>query len=164
MKYNRLDKKDRLFLLGMLFFCIICSLYYFAGIMSEYNTSLYVLSYKYGFMSRGLIGTIWQWLDALLPFNLMNYYSIYNMNMLFTAVLYLFYFVMYYIMLRIVPQSEKSNIKYLIIFLSIFTFPMFVTRECICYVITNFQISELLFIIDNRPKFLQHDSVFIVQD
>ena len=129
MGLNKLEKKDRLFLLAMLVFCALCTMYYFRAEMSEYNTTLYVLSYKYGFISRGLVGTVWQWLDSVLPFDLMNYFSIYNTNLLITGIFYLFFFVLYYFILRIVPATEKSNAKYLMVFMSIFTFPMFVTRQ-----------------------------------
>lgn len=129
MGLNKLEKKDRLFLLAMLVFCALCTMYYFRAEMSEYNITLYVFSYKYGFISRGLVGTVWQWLDSVLPFDLMNYFSIYNTNLLITGIFYLFFFVLYYFILRIVPATEKSNAKYLMVFMSIFTFPMFVTRQ-----------------------------------
>ena len=124
-----LEKKDIGFLMGLMVIGGVCVLYYFAHEMSQYSTTLYALSYRYGFLSRGLIGTIWQWLDQVLPFDLMNYYSIYNTNLLLTAILLLFFFGFYAICLWYVPKEQKRNAKYLILFFSVFSFPMFVTRQ-----------------------------------
>lgn len=43
---------------------------YFAGVTSNINTTMLAFSYKYGFISRGLLGTIYQTLDSVLPFDL----------------------------------------------------------------------------------------------
>ena len=129
MEKKKLTKNDSIFLLALAVICGVMVMYYFDHQMSEYNTTLYALSYKYGFLSRGIVGTVWQWLDGILPFDLMNYYSIYNTNLLITALFYGVFFVFYAIILKVVPQSQNRNAKYLILFLSIFTFPMFVTRQ-----------------------------------
>ncbi len=129
VKKGKTEKKDRLFLVALMAFCAVCVLYYFSHEMSQYSTTLYALSYRYGFISRGFIGTVWQWLDQILPFDLMNYYSIYHMNLLFTAILLLFFFGFYALCLRCIPEEQKSSAKYLILFFSVFSFPMFVTRQ-----------------------------------
>lgn len=40
---------------------------------TESTWTMMAFSYKYGFISRGLIGTIYQGLDKILPVNMMTY-------------------------------------------------------------------------------------------
>ena len=55
-------------LLGALLF-----LRYYEAWVHRINGTMMAFSYKYGFISRGLIGTIYQGLDKILPVNMMTY-------------------------------------------------------------------------------------------
>ena len=45
----------------------------YRGIVRSYNTTMLALSYRYGFTSRSLIGTIYHLVDAVLPIDMINY-------------------------------------------------------------------------------------------
>lgn len=126
---SKLTKNDIWFFIGLGIFSVIGCVYYFAHEMSEFNTSLFALSYKYGFISRGIVGTFWQWLDKVLPFDLMNYYSIYNTNILITSLFFIFIFILGILAVKCVSIENKNTIKYLLVFFMIFTIPTFVTRQ-----------------------------------
>ncbi len=126
---NKLTKNDIRFFIGLGIFSVVACIYYFAHEMSEFNTSLFALSYKYGFISRGIVGTFWQWLDKVLPFDLMNYYSIYNTNILITALFFIFIFILGILAVKCVSIENKNTIKYLLVFFMIFTIPTYVTRQ-----------------------------------
>ena len=126
---NKLQKKDIWFFGGLGLFSTVMCIYFFAHEMSEYNTSLYALSYKYGFISRGIIGTLWQALDSVLPFDLMTYHMIYYANIVITALFYLLLFVFFIWVIRRLDGENKRNVKYLIIFFFVCTIPMYVTRQ-----------------------------------
>jgi hypothetical protein len=94
-KKRNLTKEDRQFFVALGVFALFYMLRYFEHIISQYNTTLFALSYKYGFISRGMIGTIWLGLDALLPVNLMSYDAVYWFTVLMTLVYFLMFFAFY---------------------------------------------------------------------
>ena len=129
LKRSRFTKEDRCFFAGIILFSVVACVYYFDHIMSQYNASLYALSYKYGLLSRGIVGTVWQWFDRILPFDLMNYNAIYVGNIFVTALIYILVFLFLMYCVGKVDGENKRNIKYLIVFFMIFTIPMFVTKQ-----------------------------------
>lgn len=123
------EKKNHMnFFLALICFAIACFVRHFKNQISFYNTTLFALSYDYGFISRGLLGTIWNFLDNILPFDLINYTAIYNFTGLCTIIYLLCLFMFYKICLERCPEENKGNMQHLIIFLSIFAFPMFVGK------------------------------------
>lgn len=124
-----LKNKDRLFWVLITFFAVAAILRYFNRTITEYNTTLFAMSYKYGFISRGLLGTIWDGLNQIFPWDMLTYNHIYYFTIIMTIVLFIVIFAMYRCILSKCDDSKKTNVKYLIIFLSIFLFPMFLTEE-----------------------------------
>lgn len=124
-----IKRKDRLFWVLLSFFAVASILRFFERTITEYNTTLFAMSYKYGFISRGLLGTIWKGLDVIFPWDLMTYTHIYIFTMIMTLVLFVTIFLMYKAILSKCTNNSKTNVKYLLIFLSIFLFPMFLTEE-----------------------------------
>ena len=45
----------------------------YAGIVNKYNATILSLNYNYGFICRGFIGTIYHFLDVIIPVDLLNY-------------------------------------------------------------------------------------------
>lgn len=126
---KRLKKNDIWFFGALGLFSFVMCIYYFAHSMSQYNTSLYALSYKYGFISRGIIGTIWQMLDSIIPIDLMTYQMVYSANIVITALFYLLLFIFFIWVISKLDEENKRNVKYLIVFFFICTIPMYVTRQ-----------------------------------
>ncbi len=122
-------KKNHLpFFGGLALFALACFVRYFRSQITHYNTTLFAMNYDYGFISRGLLGTFWKWLDGILPFDLMNYTAVYNFTGLCTVIYFLCLFWFYKAAMKYCAEENKRNMQHLIVFLSIFAFPMFVGK------------------------------------
>jgi hypothetical protein len=56
--------------------------------VENYNTTVLAFSYKYGFISRGFIGSLYHMLDRMLPVNLIDYEAVVNVCLVTTLVIY----------------------------------------------------------------------------
>lgn len=152
------NKKERWkFLLALALFVIPCVLRCYTGEMNAQDTTVFAFSYKYGFISRGLMGTLWQILDKILPFDLMNFQAIKTFSFLATIVFFVVLFIFYNTSLKIASQKEQRKIQYLICFLSVFIFPMFVTTECFGRLDVYLMIFTLIccvFLVKNKYEWL----------
>lgn len=126
MKEKYLNKADRRFLLSLVGFAIVCILYYYEGRMNVQNTTAYLFSYRYGFIPRGLVGSI---LDCLLTAT--NWHLTYRgakiVSWAVTIGFFLALFSLYFVCLKKTPEEKKNIVKILIIVISIFAFPMILT-------------------------------------
>lgn len=128
MPDTKLKKNHLPFFGGLALFALACFVRYFRSTMTHYNTTLFAMNYDYGFISRGLLGTFWKWLDGILPFDLMNYTAVYNFTGLCTVIYFLCLFWFYKTALKYCAEENKRNMQHLIVFLSIFAFPMFMGK------------------------------------
>lgn len=119
----------RQFIGCMLAFALFYYLRYFKHVMTGYNTTLFAMSYEYGFISRGMLGTIWTGLDALLPIDLMTYEAVYwfTWGATWAFQILLISFLGYAI--RHVEASHRHNMYYVAIACAIYFFPMFWSEE-----------------------------------
>ena len=125
---NLNTKKNHIrFLPALALFAFICFIRHFKDYMSTYNTTLFALSYDYGFISRGFMGSVFNFVGDLLPWDIHNYMGVYNFNGFFTIVYYLVLFWFYKVCLDHCKDENKRNLKYLIVFLSLFAFTMWTT-------------------------------------
>lgn len=122
-------KQNIIFLLALLVFAVLCFLKDFGSNMSHYNSTLYSFSYRYGFISRGFIGSCYQALNQILPFDLMTYHSLYTFSIIMTVVLLIVIFLFYYYSLSKCSEDNIHNVRMLIVFFSVFTFSNFWTPE-----------------------------------
>ena len=101
---------------------------FFVKQLSSFNVTLYAFGYQYGFMSRGLIGTIWRGIDYILPGSQMTYEALYIFSMIITIAYIVTMFIFFLAIMRNTDEKNYHNMRYLIIFLSIFAVPIFMTR------------------------------------
>ena len=112
-----------LFLAAMLFF------YSYDGKVTAYQTTLYAFSYKYGFISRAFIGTIYQGIGKLLSVDMMSYQAALAYTQVITGLFYVFMFVFFGFLLK---HTEEKNIKYtelILVMYTISTVTMFACRK-----------------------------------
>ena len=122
-------KRYRQFIACMVAFAVFYYLRYFKHVMTEYNTTLFAMSYEYGFISRGLLGTIWAGLDWLLPMDLMTYEAVYWFNYIITILFYVLVIVFLGKCVKKVAASHRRNMYYMAIACAIYFFPMFWSEE-----------------------------------
>ncbi len=119
-----LNKKDKSFLICMLFFAVLSFFVYFEGRMNVQNTTAYLFSYKYGFIPRGLIGTVINFACDLVGIPL-TYNVMLLISMMATILLFVLLFVLFYVVLK--RTTSTRLIYYVLAFLAIICFPMFLT-------------------------------------
>lgn len=125
---NSNTQKNRMhFLPALALFAIACFIRHFKDYMSTYNTTLFALSYDYGFISRGFMGSVFNFVGELLPYEIHNYMGVYNFNGFFTIVYYIILFWFYKVCLDHCKEENKRNLQHLIVFLSLFAFTMWTT-------------------------------------
>ena len=124
-KYN----SNKTFLIVMAIFMCLMSFRFFAKELSSFNVTLYAFNYSYGFMSRGLIGTIWRGIDNILPGDQMTHEALFIFSAIITDIYILIMFVFFCVIIKKCSDKDMRNIRYLIILLSIFAIPIFGTRS-----------------------------------
>lgn len=129
MRSILLKKEDRSFFLALAAWLVFCWFRYFERTMEFYNTTLFALSYRYGFISRGFLGTMWELMDRLFTVSLMSYRAVYvfhiGVSILYEIVVLLFFAACY----RTCKEHQKPMMRYLICFLAVFAYPMFLSEE-----------------------------------
>ena len=123
------EKQIKITIILLAVFAVFCCIYYFKHSINPQDTTIFAFSYKYGFISRGLLGTVWAVVDKILPFSIMNYRAIYFFTECMTALFFVIILYFYYVCMRQVGIEDVVHASYLTLFLSIFSFPMFLTYE-----------------------------------
>ena len=100
----------------------------YRGIVRSYNTTMLALSYEYGFTSRSLLGTIYHFLDDLLPWNLMDYQAVLVFALIITILFFGFLEYFFWRCLKLCGEVCKKYAQYLVLILSLclvstFSFP-----------------------------------------
>lgn len=142
------QKKNHIsFLPALAIFAFACFIRYSRGYMSTYYTTLFALNYDYGFIPQGFLGTFYQYLSERLPWEMQNYIAVYNFSGFFTVIYFFVLFLFYGICCYRCAEEHKRNLQHLIIFLSIFAFPMFMSSTNFGSVYLYFCILMLLSVI-----------------
>lgn len=123
------DKRRWAFLFALGIAIILSVLFYFEHRINQQNTTVFAFSYKYGFISRGFLGSVWLVLNKILPIDIMNYEAIYDFTKLITAIYFVILLLFYNVCLKLCKIKDEKNMKYLSCFLSVFAFSMFLTEN-----------------------------------
>ena len=97
----------------------------FQGKFRSYNTTMLALTYRNGFTSRSLLGTIYHGLDRILPFNMIDYDAALIFAEVVTGIFILFFIYFSYKCMMFCVASHKRVVEYLLLLLSIITIPTF---------------------------------------
>lgn len=94
-----------------------------------YNSTILAFSYKYGFISRGLAGTIYQWIDSILPVNMIDYDMVLKFTLIVTLAFYVLFFVFCYQCMKRCQEKYLGRFQYLILFYAVFVVSMFAYKR-----------------------------------
>lgn len=126
MKQNR--SANIHFMLACTGFLVVLAIRFFGEQVNAINSTMLAFSYEHGFISRGLIGTIYQLLDRLLPANMETYAAV----MVFTKVVTGIFFAVLLLFctqcLKRAADGQTQNVQYLILFYLMFAVPFFVAK------------------------------------
>lgn len=109
-------------------FSVVLFLGYYEAWVHRINGTMMAFSYKYGFISRGLIGTIYQWLDRILPADMMTYSAVVCYTLVITILFYLTVLGFFLLCLRRTREEVWQDMQYIMLFFTIFTVPMFASH------------------------------------
>ena len=141
--------------MGVFAFVLFC--YSYGRKVTSYNTTLYAFSYKYGFISRAFIGTLYQGIGSLFGFDMFHYTSALAFTQIITGI---FFFDMFIFFAFIYKWTDMSNIKYtefLIVIMTLLTIPMFSAKYNFGRVdiyMFGFSILGAMFIVSKRFEWL----------
>lgn len=126
-EYLKDNNKRNNIIFGVMWLILTIGLYltWYANWCKTYNTSLLAISYKYGFTSRGLIGTIYQTFGNMLGIDIWTYGAAKNFYFVCTMIFYGLFAIAMVLALRKSATTDKKMVQYLIIMLTIFTVPTF---------------------------------------
>ena len=125
------EKKRNMFLFLVIWGIITIGLFLrtFDWMANSYNTSILAISYKYGFTSRGLIGTIYQFLGNLVGVDIWNYFVALKFYVICTIVCYIAFAIMMLLFLNKTSIDNKKMQQYLILINTIFFITMFAAEK-----------------------------------
>ncbi len=129
MKNHFKEKENLKFFILLGIVAIACIFKFFDHGMVDVNTTPFAFSYKYGFVSRGLLGTSLQFLDQILPGDMVSYHTVYMLSEAVTALLFLVLFAFFAICLKHSGEGSRKNMQVLILLMGMITFPMYLTIE-----------------------------------
>lgn len=113
------------FSLVLILFTFVLFVRFFDGTVNQINATMLAFSYKYGFISRGLIGTIYAALNRILPFDMMNYTWTYRFTLAITLVYYVILISFLVFCLKKCRKEQAEGMRYLAILFLMFAVPMF---------------------------------------
>ena len=92
----------------------------YTGRLRSYNSTIYALNYRYGFISRAFIGTIYSVVDALFPANMISYDMAVKFTLVVTIGFLAYYLWFLYMILKKIPSDYQRITAYLGVVLNIF--------------------------------------------
>ena len=128
MEIAEKNKKIKEFVLVEILFGAILFLCYYEAWVHRINGTMMAFSYKYGFISRGLIGSIYQGLDKILPVNMMNYQACVGYTLVITLLFYATVLGFIVLCLKKARAEYVDAMCYIMLFFTIFTVPMFASH------------------------------------
>lgn len=121
-------KENRNFLLACIGFLTVLSIRFYGGQVNEINSTMLAFSYKYGFISRGFAGSIYQLLDMLIPVRMDTYGAVMVFTKAVTSVFFVILIIFFHNCLKRAGEGEISRIQYLAVFYLMMAAPFFVTK------------------------------------
>lgn len=91
----------------------------FRQILESYNSTVLAFSYKYGFISRGLLGTLYQGLDDILPVNLMSYDAAVYFLMIVSLIVFVIFIIIGYKLINLCPKEYIKVLEFIWVFFMI---------------------------------------------
>lgn len=113
------------FVFVFLLVCFALFVTYYGQEVRRYNTTILAFNYSYGFISRGLLGTLYLGLDALIPKDIINYVDAANITLIATNVIMgIFFLLILYILIK-TKENYLNGAQNIILFFAIFFVPMY---------------------------------------
>ena len=119
------QREIKKFMITLLFWGISIFVVCYQNVVRSYNATLLALSYEYGFTSRSLLGTIYHFLNDVLPIDMMSYEMVLRFAQIVTLLFVMFLFAFAYFCLKKCKEQYIKPCEYLILFYMLFTIATF---------------------------------------
>lgn len=119
------EKKNRAFVLISAVLIGVLFLINLAERTNSYNSTLLAFSYKYGFIPRGFLGTVYQGLNRVLPFEMQSYVAVNTFTLVATILLCILVWLFVRFMIKRVSDANADSVQLLATLFIIFTIPTF---------------------------------------
>ena len=131
MKAMALSKRKRnmMQLLVLAFFAFAVSIRFYVGTVNCLNTTVYAFSYKYGFVSRGFMGTVVRVINYIFHINLLTYDGLVRFSMFLNILYLIVLFFFFWNILKRTEQRYEGRILALMFVFGTFAFPEYLTEE-----------------------------------
>ena len=110
-------------------FGFMLSARYYVGIVNCLNTTVYAFSYKYGYISRGFMGTVLRVINKIVPMELLTYQGIVYFSMFLNTMYVIMILILFYMCLKRCGKALEPGVLALIFMLSVFAFPEYLTEQ-----------------------------------
>lgn len=117
------------FMLTLILVCFVLFLTYYTQHVGRYNTTILAFNYSHGFISRGLLGTLYLILNNILPYDILNYESVVNITLIATTIIMICFLILMYCILRKCQTKYLTNIQYIIIYFAMFFVSMYYSNR-----------------------------------
>lgn len=121
LKQNEIKK----YMFMMIFFGFGVFVASIQNMVRAYNSTLLALSYEYGFTSRSLLGTIYHFIDKILPVNMMDYSKVLLFAQIVTVLFFMFLYVFLYLCMKRCNVNFVKPCEYIMLFFMLFTIATF---------------------------------------
>ena len=156
MTRDQLKRRNDFFVILLCFsFMLFC--YSYGSKVTSYNTTLYAFSYKYGFISRAFIGTIYQGVAQLLGLDMLHYRSALAFTQIITGIFFLDMFLFFSFVYKWTRPEYIRYTEFLIILMTLLTVPMFSSKYNFGRVdiyMFGFSLLGAIIIVSKRCEFL----------
>ncbi len=128
---SQMPKKKQISRFMWLLILLSCAIFFldYDERVLPYNSTILAFSYKYGFISRGLAGTIYQWIDHILPVNMIDYAMVLRFTLIVTLAFYVLFFAFCYQCMKRCQEEYLGRFLYLILFYAVFVVSMFAYKR-----------------------------------
>ena len=125
-----LDKKAKnqailKFMFTLFMVCFALFITFYARNVERYNTTILSFNYSYGFISRGLLGSLYLWLDSIMPYSILNFESVVNITFIATTVIVVILFLLILVIVKKCDDLYLTNVEYVAMFFAMFFVSMF---------------------------------------
>ncbi len=126
---DELIKRRKKFMGLLLFLSVVLFFYSYDDKVTAYNTTLYAFTYKYGFISRAFIGSLYHAIDRLVPWDMISYEHSLLYTRIVTALFYVLLFIFFRFILKRLPRETVKYGELILTAYVIFAVPMFACRK-----------------------------------
>ena len=122
-------RNNRIYLYCVMAYMVLSVFIYWDRTLDIMNTTVFAFSYQYGFMPRGVLGTVLWLYDSVVPFDAISYNTIYFFSKIVTAV---YFVVILWFIVAVMSRCNEQQLisaKGIMAVLVLISVPMFLTGD-----------------------------------